>query len=186
MNTWSGRRPNPSSLRQWWVLTIRVIAPTLRNGELLIAISLSAVFTVSLYLPLKGIITTVVSGSYAQYVMPMIVLQAVYFAAMSAALRSATDSVHGINMRFRTMPIAPLIPFAARMSGSAYRSATAVATAVLCGYAIGFRFYRGAGYAIGFCLLALMIGIVLSVVGDLIGIISGNPEATTHILLLRS
>jgi len=31
------------------------IAPSLRNGELLIAMSLSAVFTVSLYLPLKNL-----------------------------------------------------------------------------------------------------------------------------------
>lgn len=177
-------RPKPSPLRQWWVLTIRVIAPSLRNGELLIAMSLSAVFTASLYLPLKGIISTVVAGSFAQYVMPMIVLQAVYFAAMSAALRSATDSVHGVNLRFRAMPIAPMIPLAARMSGSVYRCATALATAVLCGYVIGFRFYRGAECTIGFCLLALVIGMALSLVGDLIGIVSKNPEATTHLLLL--
>lgn len=184
MTMWTAPRPKPSALQQWWVLTARVIAPTVRNGELLIAISLSAVFTASLYLPLKNIIATVVTGSYAQYVMPMIALQAVYFAAMSTALRSATDSVHGINLRFRTMPINPMIPLAARMSGSAYRCATALATAVLCGYVIGFRFYRAAEYTIGFCLLVLMIGIVLSVVGDLIGIVSSNPEATTHILLL--
>ena len=79
MTTWTVARPKPSSLQQWWVLTIRVIAPTLRSGELVVAISLSAVSTASLYLPLKGIITTVVQGSYAQYVMPMIALQAVYF-----------------------------------------------------------------------------------------------------------
>jgi ABC-2 type transport system permease protein len=184
MTTWTLARPKPSPFQQWWVLTIRVIGPTVRSGEFLIAISLSAVFTVSLYLPLKGIITTVVHGSYAQYVMPMIALQAVYFAAMSAALRSATDSVHGINLRFRAMPIAPMVPLAARMSGSVYRCATALATAILCGYVIGFRFYRGVEYTIGFCLLVLMIGIVLSLTGDLIGIVSKNPEATTHILLL--
>lgn len=184
MSTWTVARPKPSQLQQWWVLTIRVITPTLRSGELLIAISLSAVFTVSLYLPLKGIITTVVHGSYAQYVMPMIALQAVYFAAMSAALRSATDSVHGINLRFRAMPIAPMVPLAARMSGNVYRCATALATAVLCGYVIGFRFYRDVEYTVSFCLLVLMIGIALSLVGDLIGVVSKNPEATTHILLL--
>ena len=184
MTTWTVARPTPSPLQQWWVLTIRVIAPTLRSGELAVAISLSAVFTASLYLPLKGIITTVVQGSYAQYVMPMIALQAVYFSAMSGALRSATDSVQEINLRFRAMPIAPMVPLAARMSGNVYRCATALATAVLCGYVIGFRFYRGVEYTFGFCLLVLMIGIALSLVGDLIGIVSKNPEATTHILLL--
>jgi ABC-2 type transport system permease protein len=184
MTTWTVARPNPSPLQQWWVLTIRVIAPTLKSGELLIAMSLSAVFTASLYLPLKQIMTTVVNGNYAQYVMPMIALQAVFFAAMSAALRSATDSVHGINLRFRAMPIAPMAPLAARMSGNVYRCATALVTALLCGYVIGFRFYRSGVYTVSFCLLVLVIGIVLSFVGDLIGIVSKNPEATTHILLL--
>jgi ABC-2 type transport system permease protein len=49
---------------------------------------------------------------------------------------------------------------------------------------IGFRFYRSGVYTLSFCLLVLVIGIVLSFVGDLIGIVSKNPEATTHILLL--
>jgi ABC-2 type transport system permease protein len=184
MTTWTFERPQPSWLQQWWVLTIRVIAPTLRSGELLIAVSLSAVFTVSLYLPLKGIITTVVQGSYAQYIMPMIALQAVYFAAMSAAIRSATDSVHGIDLRFRVMPIGRMVPLAARMSGNVYRCATALATAVLCGYVIGFRFHRSVEYTSAFCLLVLCIGIALALAGDLIGIASKNPAATTHILLL--
>jgi len=184
MTTWTDVRPQPSLRQQWWVLTTRVIAPTVKSGELLIAVSLSVVFTASLYLPLKQIMTTVVHGSYAQYMMPMIALQAVFFAAMSAALRSATDSVHGINLRFRAMPIAPMAPLAARMSGNAYRCATALIVALLCGYVIGFRFYRSGGYTVSFCLLILLIGIVLSFVGDLIGVVSKNPEATTHILLL--
>ncbi len=177
-------RPNPSPFRQWWVLTIRVIAPTVRNGELLIAISMSVAFTAGLYLPLNRIMATVVQGSYAQYLMPAIALQAVFFAAMSAALRSATDSVHGINRRLGTMPISVMTPMAARMSGNIYRCATALATAILCGRVIGFRFYRGAEYTVGFCLLVLLIGITVAVVGDLIGMASANPEATTHILLL--
>ena len=62
--------------------------------------------------------------------------------------------------------------------------AIALATAILWGYVIGFRFYRGAEYTIGFCLLVLLIGITMSFVGDLIGMVSKDPEATTYILLL--
>ena len=29
-----GARPPVSTLQQWWVLTVRMITPTLRNGEL--------------------------------------------------------------------------------------------------------------------------------------------------------
>ena len=28
-------RPHPSTSRQWWVLTVRIITPTLRNGEVM-------------------------------------------------------------------------------------------------------------------------------------------------------
>jgi ABC-2 type transport system permease protein len=184
MTTWTMARPNPSPLRQWWVLTVRVIAPTVRNGELLIAIAMSAGFTVGLYLPLNRIMATVVHVNYAQYLMPAIALQAVFFAAMSAALRSATDSVHGINRRFGAMPIPVMTPMAARMSGNVYRCMVALATAILCGHVIGFRFYQGAENTVGFCALVLLIGIVVAIVGDLIGMVAPNPEATTHILLL--
>jgi ABC-2 type transport system permease protein len=179
-------RPSPSALQQWWVLTLRVIAPTVRNGELLIAVALSGVFTASFYLPLKQVMGTFIpgSGSYAQYLMPLITIQAVYFSAMSAAIRSATDSVQGIERRFRTMPMSPVIPLAARMTANGYRCAVALAIAVACGYLIGFRFYGGAVQAGVFCVLVLLVGLSLSLVGDLIGVAVGNPEATPHLLLL--
>jgi ABC-2 type transport system permease protein len=184
MTAWTVARTNPSPFQQWWVLTIRVIVPTVRNGELLIAVSMSVAFTAGLYIPLNRVMAAVVQGSYAQYLMPAIALQAVFFAAMSAALRSATDSVRGVNRRFRTLPIPVLAPMAARMSGNVYRCATALATAILCGHVIGFRFYRSVECTIGFCLLVLLIGIAVALVGDLIGMVSANPEATTHVLLL--
>jgi ABC-2 type transport system permease protein len=184
MTTLAADRPSPSAVRQWWVLTVRVIAPTIRTGELFIAIALSIAFTASLYIPLKQIMGAVVHGSYAQWIMPSICLQAVYFAAISGALRSATDSVHGINRRLASMPVAPAAPMAARMSGNLYRCATAMATAIVCGHVIGFRFYRGPVYIVAFCALVLLIGVTLAFVGDLVGRVSTNPEATTHILLL--
>jgi ABC-2 type transport system permease protein len=184
MTFWTSERPRPSALRQWWVLTTRVIAPTVRNGELLIAISLSTVFTASFYIPLRGVMTQILHRSYAQYLMPSIVLQTVYFAAMSAALRSATDEVDGVSRRFRTMPIPPVVPLAARMSGNVYRCVVGVATAMVWAHVIGFRFERGWPYTLAFFAVVLLIGIVLALVGDLIGIVSTNPESTTHIILL--
>jgi ABC-2 type transport system permease protein len=184
VTTLAADRSSPSAVRQWWVLTVRVIAPTIRTGELFIAVALSIAFTASLYIPLKQIMGAVVHGSYAQWIMPSICLQAVYFAAISGALRSATDSVHGINRRLASMPVSPAAPMAARMSGNLYRCATALATAIVCGHVIGFRFYRGPVYIVAFCALVLLIGVTLSFVGDLVGRVSTNPEATTHILLL--
>ncbi|MEV3904508.1 ABC transporter permease [Mycobacterium sp. NPDC050551] len=179
-------RPDPSSLQQWWVLTVRVVAPTLRNGELAIAIALSAVFTVSFYVPLREVMGAFVSGrgGYAQYLMPLIAVQAVFFAAMSAAIRSATDAVQGVERRFRTLPVSPFVPLAARMTANGYRCTVALAVAIGCGYAIGFRFY-GNGYSTaGFCMLVIAIGLSVSLVGDVIGVAVRRPEATPHLLLV--
>jgi ABC-2 type transport system permease protein len=178
-------RPATSTVQQWWVLTVRVITPTLRTGEVLTQVAASIMFTAGFYIPLKHIMGAFAQGmsSYAQYLMPLIALQAITFAAVSAAFRSATDSVQGINRRFKAMPIAPLTPLTARMSASMYRCSIALAVSLVCGYVIGFRFYGGAAHTVGFCLLVLAIGAALSLLGDLIGVANENPEATMPLLL---
>jgi ABC-2 type transport system permease protein len=179
-------RPTPSTGRQWWVLTVRMVRPSLRNGEVLTLIAASAMFPVGFYIPLKQFMAPFIQGmsSYAQYLTPMIVLNAVSFAAVSAAFRSATDSVKGINRRFKVMPIPPAIPIASRMSASMQRCLLALAVSLVCSHIIGFRFYGGVLHTAAFCLLALMIGAVLSLLGDLIGVASENPEATAPLMLL--
>ncbi|GFG54679.1 antibiotic transporter [Mycolicibacterium agri] len=179
-------RPQTSAFQQWWVLTVRMITPTLRNGEVVTLIAAAIMFSIGFYLPLKGLMGGFPAGmsSYAQYLMPLIALNGIAFAAISAAFRSATDSVQGINRRFKTMPIAALTPLAARMSASVYRCVVALCAALVCGHIIGFRFYGGVGHAVGFCLLALLIGAVTSLLGDLIGAANSNPEATVPLMLV--
>jgi ABC-2 type transport system permease protein len=178
-------RPTTSTAQQWWVLTVRMLTPTLRNGELLTQVVGSIIFTVGYYIPLKHMMGIAQGmSSYAQYLTPLIVLQAVWFAAVSAAFRSATDSVQGINRRFKAMPIAPLTPLAARMSASMYRCSIALAVSLVCGHVIGFRFYGGVAHTVGFCLLVLLIGAALAFIGDLIGVVTENPEATAPVMLL--
>jgi ABC-2 type transport system permease protein len=175
----------PSTVQQWWTLTTRMIAPTLSNGELATQIIGSIVFTVGFYLPLKNILGAVQPmSSYAQYLTPLIVVQAIFFAAVSAAFRSAMDALAGINRRFRAMPMARLTPLAARMTASMYRCVVALVVALVCGHIIGFRFYGTIWHTIGFIVFALLIGAALALMGDLIGAATKNPEATAPLLLV--
>jgi ABC-2 type transport system permease protein len=76
-------RPTASTVQQWWVLTVRMITPTLRNGELATQVVGSIVFTVGYYIPLKQLMGVAQAmSSYAQYLTPLIVLQAIWFAAV--------------------------------------------------------------------------------------------------------
>ena len=177
-------------VQQWWVLTLRQIAPSVRNGEVVTAIITPVVFTAGFYIPLNLVMSfppnDPVHGmsSFAQFLMPMIVLQALAFTAISAAFRAATDAVEGINKRFGSMPIAVGVPLAARMGANMYRCVISIASAVACGYVIGFRFYLDALHTIGFLLFAFGIGTALSLGADLIGTLSASPEATTQSLAL--
>ncbi|CAN5605723.1 antibiotic transporter [soil metagenome] len=186
MTALTGTRPNPSTVQQWWVLTTRMVAPTLRNGEVAVGVAASAAVTASFYIPLNRLMSgpDLPMSSYAQYLMPLIALQAIAFASVSTAFRAATDSVQGLNRRLQALPIPSLTPVAARIAASVYRCTIGLAVALACGYVIGFRFHRGPLEIVAFCLLVLLTGMALAFLGDVIGTNSRNPAATTQWLLL--
>jgi ABC-2 type transport system permease protein len=187
----SMEQPRLSTRSQWWVLTLRFIAPALRNGELITAIGASVGFTVGFYIPFSipwnhfvGGGSSGVASNLGQYITPLIILQAVAFAAISSAFRAATDSLQGVNRRFRSMPIAPLTPVLARVSASVCRCCVGLTVSLICGHAIGFRFHHGAPYIAGFCVLVIVIGALLSFAADLIGTATRNPDAMLPLLTL--
>ncbi|MBF6329403.1 ABC transporter permease [Nocardia transvalensis] len=171
---------------QCWVLARRLVRPSLRNGEVLTALLSPAVFTVGFYVPLNRVMSFVGYGlsSYAQFLMPMIVMQAVSFCATAAAFRAAVDARDGLDARFATMPMPPVAPLVARTLATGYRIALSLAAALVCGHMIGFRFYGSWWHTAGFVIFALLMGLMLSLAGDLLGTLSKSPEATTQMLVL--
>ncbi|MEV6768181.1 ABC transporter permease [Nocardia sp. NPDC051030] len=179
-------RATPATLRQWWVLTLRLIIPAVTTGEILTAIAAPATFSVSFYIPLNRVMTFAGTGfsSYAQFLAPIVILQAAAFTAISAAFRAATDMVSGLDRRFDAMPIHPLVPTAARMSANVFRLLIGLVSAVVCTHLIGFRFVDGTAHTLGFLALGLLIGIAFSLGADVIGTVTKSPEATTQMLVL--
>ena len=75
------RRRKPSAWIQWTALTRRSVWSMIRHGELLVAIVAPLIFTLGFYLPLKFVMQ--LQGiNYAQFLMPIIVLQAMAFTAI--------------------------------------------------------------------------------------------------------
>ncbi|MCP2280348.1 ABC-2 type transport system permease protein [Nocardia amikacinitolerans] len=179
-------RATPIRAQQWWVLTTRLVTPSIKTGEVLSSIVAPAAFTASFYIPLKTVMTVIGTGfsSYAQFMMPIVILQACAFTAIGAAFRSATDAVSGLDRRFGSMPIGPLVPMAARMSGNVFRLLIAIAAALVCGHVIGFRFCLDAWHTLGFLAFSLLIGVVFTLGADVIGTAAKSPEATTQALVL--
>ncbi|MGW6730606.1 ABC transporter permease [Nocardia sp. NPDC055029] len=179
-------RATPDTVQQWWVLTTRLIVPSVKSGEVLMSIVAPLAFAASFYIPLNTVMMFSGNGfsSYAQYMMPLVVLQSASFTAISAAFRSASDAVAGLNRRFGSMPLRPLVPVAARMSANILRASIALAGAVVAGYVIGFRFRLDAWHTLGFLAFSLVIGIVFTLGADVIGTASKSPEATSQLLVL--
>lgn len=186
MTVLPGNRPAPSGIAQWWVLTARLIGPSWRNGELAVSVAVSVAVTASLYIPLNRLMDGPDLGvnSYAQFLVPLIVIQAIAFASIATAFRAASDSVQGINRRFQALPLGLLTPLAARITASLYRCLIGLAVALVCGYVIGFRFYRGPLNALLFCVLVLLTGLALALLGDVLGTKSRDPAGTAQWLLL--
>lgn len=177
------RSAEPKSVSQWAALTGRALRILARYGELVLAVLVPVVFGLSFYLPLKFVMQ--LGGlDYAQYLMPIIVLQSMAFAAISAAQTAAQESTSGLAQRLQTMPVGTGVPLLARMTACSVRSAISVLASIGFGYAIGFRFSAGFGQAALFCVSALLISAVLCFGADAIGCLSKSPEATAQALTL--
>ncbi|WP_067711410.1 ABC transporter permease [Nocardia yamanashiensis] len=179
-------RATPGTLQQWWVLTVRLIVPSITTGEILTSILAPISFTASFYIPLNRVMSFSGTGfsSYAQFMAPIVILQAAAFTAISAAFRAATDMVSGLDRRFDAMPMHPLVPTAARMAANVFRLTIAMITALVCVHVIGFRFYGPWSHTVGFVALGMLIGIAFCLGADVIGTVTKSPEATTQMLVL--
>ncbi|QCB50491.1 antibiotic transporter [Rhodococcus sp. PAMC28707] len=177
------RQGRPSGFVQWQVLTARSIWTMVRHGELVVAVIAPLIFTVGFYLPLKFVMQ--LQGiDYAQFLMPIIVLQAMAFTAISASQRASSESLSGLNTRLQTMPVVGAVPLVSRISSGVVRSVVSLTAALSFGYVIGFRFSAGLGQAVLFCAFALAISTMLSVGADAIGTLSKSPESTSQMLTL--
>jgi ABC-2 type transport system permease protein len=154
-----------------------------RSGGLLIAIIAPAVYTVGFYLPLR-LVMQFQGLDYAQFLMPIICLQAMAFTAISAAQRSAVEGQSGMTSRLQTMPVTPWVPLLARTTANFLHAALSLVAALVYGSLIGFRFQAGVDDAIVFILFALLVGAALTTGGDAIGSLSRSPEATSQALTL--
>ena len=108
--------------------------------------------------------------------MPSICMQAIYFTAMSRSLRSATDSVDGINRRLASMPMPRSAPMAARMSANFYRAGVALCDGARVRTRDRLPVLPRAVVHRRFCAVVLLIGMVLALAGDLVGSCLHEPR----------
>ncbi|MET4429806.1 MULTISPECIES: ABC transporter permease [unclassified Mycolicibacterium] len=160
-------------------------ARTVQRGrlDLIFAVVVPIIGLVGLTFLLRDVIATG-EMSYAQYVLPAMVVQAMLFGALTTTDRAAWDKISGLSYRMRTLPISPYTPLMARMAYCLIRGVLAVAASVLGAYLFGFRVTSGFGYAAAFVLMALTLTLALSLGADATGNKAGRTEVASQLLLV--
>lgn len=165
---------------QWTALSGRMIRTALREGDLVLAFAAPVVFFVCFYVPLRQ---SMEAGGmdYAQYLLPLIAVFAMFFTSMFAGDRAAREVVGGMATRLRAMPVPPWVPVTARMSANLVRAVAAFAGALIIGTIFGFRFH-GADSTLVFVLVVLAFGTTLVIATDALGTITRNSELSGTVL----
>jgi ABC-2 type transport system permease protein len=163
-------------------LTERSVVGTVRDGDLVFSVLGPIAFFVCFNITLRNVIDTG-DVSYPQYILPVVVVQAMIFAAMTTADRAARDHLSGMGVRLRSLPIVALVPVTARMLSALMRATVALGAAIGVGCAFGFRF-GGWGHTAAFVAIALLLSLALSLGADAMGSVAGSVEAAGQMLLV--
>lgn len=164
-------------------LTERSLLGTVRDGDLIFAILGPVAFFLCFTVTLRKVIDTG-DLSYPQYIVPVIVVQAMIFTAMTTADRAARDHLSGMAPRLRTLPMNAFVPVTARMLSALVRAVAGMTAAVAIGYVFGFSFQGGVGFTLGFVAIALALALALALGADAMGSVSSSAEAASQILLI--
>jgi len=120
-------------------------------------------------------------GSYANYVVPGLIVLCAGFGAGTTAVAVATDMSNGIVDRFRSMPISGSSVLAGHIAASLLRNLIATALVIGAGLAVGWRPDASvAGWAGAAAMIVLFI-LALSWLAAAVGLLTRSAEAANAV-----
>jgi ABC-2 type transport system permease protein len=164
-------------------LTLRTVSGTLRDADLLFAVLAPVGCFLGFTLALGNLIDTG-QMTYPQYVLPVVIVQAMLFGAMTTADRAARDRLSGFGVRLRTLPIPAVVPLAARMLYCLIRAVIALVAGIAVASVFGFRMAGGLNYGVMFVVIVLAFAMAVCLGADALGSRIGSVESSSQLLLL--
>ncbi|MGV9712556.1 ABC transporter permease [Gordonia sp. NPDC003424] len=155
----------------------------LRSGDLTMAALSSMVFFVCFYTPLHRRFE-LTGGDYAQFLTPIIALQAGLFTAIAATEAAGADARAGVRERLASLPMSRISPQLARMVWVLARLTVAMSACVAMGAALGFRFHGTWWQTIAFLVLVMLVGLGLSMLTDAAGTVARNATGVAYLLMI--
>lgn len=164
-------------------LTLRTLSGSRRDADLLFAALAPVGCFLGFTLVLGSLIHTG-STTYPQYVLPVVIVQAMLFGAMTTADRAARDRLSGFGSRLKTLPVPAAVPLAARMLYCLIRSVIALVAAIAVGWSFGFRMAGGVGDTSLFVIIVVAFAMAVCLGADALGSRVGSVESSSQLLLL--
>ncbi|MEV6279147.1 ABC transporter permease [Nocardia sp. NPDC051832] len=154
-------RPYPSMAADTAILAGRHLRlMSRRPASIMGAIVLPLVFATMFYVVFGTVVERRIGGDYGQYLLPAVLLQAMLFTAMSAAILSVEDVTGGMIRRLRSMAVSPVAPVLGLVGAELSRALLTIAVLLPAGAVMGFRLGGGVLGSVGFVLIALLFAAV--------------------------
>jgi ABC transporter DrrB family efflux protein len=152
-----------------------------RAPDLLLAFTVQPIMFVLLFRYVFGGAIHVPHGSYADFLIPGIVVQNIAFGGFVTALGLNEDVHKGLIDRFRSLPMARPAVLAGRTLADVFTNGLSVVVLVITGLIIGFSFHTNALDVIAGFFLLLLFGYAFSWVFAFLGLLVSTPEAANSV-----
>ncbi|MFT4043875.1 MAG: ABC transporter permease [Gordonia sp. (in: high G+C Gram-positive bacteria)] len=164
-------------------LSVQKLKAAARSGDVVLAFLSPVVFFICFFVPLHRRFE-LTGLDYAQYLTPIILLQACLFTAIVATETAAGDARAGMRERLVSLPIPRSAPILSRMSWVLARLLITLAGGLLIGASLGFGFHGSIVDTLGFFVLVIVFGLSLSLFTDAIGSRTRNSAGLVSIMMI--
>ena len=153
-----------------------------RAPELLLAFTVQPIMFVLLFrYVFGGAIRTPGYGSYADFLIPGIIVQNIAFGGFTTAIGLNEDMSKGLIDRFRSLPMSRAAVLAGRTLADVFTNAISMTILVVTGLIIGFSFHTDVLHVAGGVGLLLLFGYAFSWFFALMGLLVRTPEAANSV-----
>lgn len=171
-------RPRPSMVTDTAILAGRHLRlMSRRPASIISAVVLPLIFAVMFYVVFGTVVERRIGGDYGQYLLPAVILQAMLFTAMSAAILAVEDVTGGMIRRLRSMAVSPTAPVLGLVGAEMTRALLTIAVLLPAGAVMGFTLGGGVLASLGFVVIALLFGAVVCTGFVAIGFAAGKVDS---------
>jgi ABC transporter DrrB family efflux protein len=155
----------------------RTLRHYLRTPRLLVVAAVQPIlFMIVFDAVFRGLFARTHTGSYIEFLVPGILIQAVVFASTQTGVALAEDLSLGVMDRFRSAPIAPHAVLNGRITADVVRNTVTFVLLVATGYVLGFRFGGDVLDVLLIYVVVIAFGMAFSWVQAYLALLTGDVE----------